>query len=424
MIKAIVGANWGDEGKGKITDMCADSADIVVRFQGGANAGHTIINEHGRFALHILPSGIFHKNIINVIGNGVAFDIEALKSEMSDINNAGIEFKLAISDRAQVLLAHHKALDTYEEERLADKKFGSTKSGIAPFYSDKYAKVGIQVWELYEEDMLKEKLKNMYDKVNVQLKYLYNKPEIDYMEVFAELQKQAEFIKPFVTDTSKLLRDAIKAGKNILLEGQLGTLKDTDHGIYPYVTSSSTLAGYAAIGVGIPPYEIKDIIAITKAYSSAVGEGPFVSEILDEQEADELRTRGGDKGEFGAKTGRPRRVGYFDVVATKYGCELQGATEVCMTCLDVLGYLDEIKVCVGYEIDGKVYTDFLTTADLYRAKPVCETLPGWKCDIRGLKHYSDLPKEARAYVEYIEKKIGVKISMVSNGPERHEILFR
>lgn len=424
MIKAIVGANWGDEGKGKITDMCADSADIVVRFQGGANAGHTIINEHGRFALHILPSGIFHKNIINVIGNGVAFDIEALKSEMSDINNAGIEFKLAISDRAQVLLAHHKALDTYEEERLADKKFGSTKSGIAPFYSDKYAKVGIQVWELYEEDMLKEKLKNMYDKVNVQLKYLYNKPEIDYMEVFAELQKQAEFIKPFVTDTSKLLRDAIKAGKNILLEGQLGTLKDTDHGIYPYVTSSSTLAGYAAIGVGIPPYEIKDIIAITKAYSSAVGEGPFVSEILDEQEADELRTRGGDKGEFGAKTGRPRRVGYFDVVATKYGCELQGATEVCMTCLDVLGYLDEIKVCVGYEIDGKVYTDFLTTADLYRAKPVCETLPGWKCEIRGLKHYSDLPKEARAYVEYIEKKIGVKISMVSNGPERHEILFR
>ncbi len=424
MIKAIVGANWGDEGKGKITDMCADSADIVVRFQGGANAGHTIINEYGRFALHILPSGIFHKNITNVIGNGVAFDIDALKSEMAEINNAGIEFKLAISDRAQVLLAHHKALDTYEEERLADKKFGSTKSGIAPFYSDKYAKVGIQVWELYEEDMLKEKLKNMYDKVNIQFKYLYNKPEVDYMEVYNTLRQQADFIKPYVTDTSKLIRDAVKAGKNILLEGQLGTLKDTDHGIYPYVTSSSTLAGYAAIGAGIPPFEIKDIIAITKAYSSAVGEGPFVSEILDEEEANELRMRGGDKGEFGAKTGRPRRVGYFDVVATRYGCELQGATEVCMTCLDVLGYLDEIKICTGYELDGKVYNDFLTTADLYKAKPVCVSMPGWKCDIRGIKHYNELPKEAKAYVEFIEKQIGTKISMVSNGPERHEILFR
>lgn len=423
MVKAIVGANWGDEGKGKITDMCADSADIVVRFQGGANAGHTIINEYGRFALHILPSGIFHKNITNVIGNGVAFDIDALKSEMSEINAAGIEFKLAISDRAQVLLDHHKKLDTYEEERLADKKFGSTKSGIAPFYSDKYAKVGIQVWELYEEDMLKEKLKNMYDKVNIQFKYLYNKPEIDYMEVYNSLREQAEFIKPYVTDTSKLIRDAVKEGKNVLLEGQLGTLKDTDHGIYPYVTSSSTLAGYAAIGAGVPPYEIKDIIAITKAYSSAVGEGPFVSELFGD-EAEELRKRGGDKGEYGAKTGRPRRVGFFDAVATRYGCELQGATEVCMTCLDVLGYLDELKVCTGYELDGKIYTDFLTTANLYKAKPVYETLPGWKCDIRGIKSYDELPEQAKAYVEYVEKQLGVKISMVSNGPERHEILYR
>lgn len=423
MVKAIVGANWGDEGKGKITDMCADSADIVVRFQGGANAGHTIINEYGRFALHILPSGIFHKNIINVIGNGVAFDIDALKSEMSEINNAGIEFNLAISDRAQVLLKHHKALDTFEEERLADKQFGSTKSGIAPFYSDKYAKVGIQVWELYDEQMLKERLKTMYDKVNVQFKYLYNKPEVDYMEVFEELRKEAEFIKPYVQDTSKLIRDAIKAGKNVLLEGQLGTLKDTDHGIYPYVTSSSTLAGYAAVGAGIPPYEIKDIIAITKAYSSAVGEGPFVSELFGD-EAEELRKRGGDKGEYGAKTGRPRRVGYFDAVATRYGCELQGATEVCMTCLDVLGYMDEIKVCTAYELDGKTYTDFLTTANLYKAKPVYETLKGWKSDIRGIKTYDELPAEAKAYVEFVEKQIGVKISMVSNGPERHEILYR
>ena len=423
MVKAIVGANWGDEGKGKITDMCADKADIVVRFQGGANAGHTIINEYGRFALHILPSGIFHKNIINVIGNGVAFDINALKNEMAEISKAGIEFRLAVSDRAQILLNHHILMDTYEEERLADKKFGSTKSGIAPFYSDKYAKVGIQVWELYEKDMLKEKLKGMYDKVNIQFKYLYNKPEIDYMEVYNTLCKQAEFIRPYVTDTSKLLRKAVKEGKNILLEGQLGTLKDTDHGIYPYVTSSSTLAGYAAVGAGIPPYEIKDIIAITKAYSSAVGEGPFVSEIFGD-EADELRRRGGDKGEFGAKTGRPRRVGHFDAVATRYGCELQGATEVCMTCLDVLGYLDEIKVCTAYEVDGVKYNDFLTTANLYRAKPVYETLPGWKCDIRGIKSYDELPKEAKDYVEFVEKQLGVKISMVSNGPERHEILFR
>ncbi len=423
MVKAIVGANWGDEGKGKITDMCADKADIVVRFQGGANAGHTIINEYGRFALHILPSGIFHKNIINVIGNGVAFDINALKNEMAEISKAGIEFRLAVSDRAQILLNHHILMDTYEEERLADKKFGSTKSGIAPFYSDKYAKVGIQVWELYEKDMLKEKLKGMYDKVNIQFKYLYNKPEIDYMEVYNTLCEQAEFIRPYVTDTSKLLRQAVKEGKNILLEGQLGTLKDTDHGIYPYVTSSSTLAGYAAVGAGIPPYEIKDIIAITKAYSSAVGEGPFVSEIFGD-EADELRRRGGDKGEFGAKTGRPRRVGHFDAVATRYGCELQGATEVCMTCLDVLGYLDEIKVCTAYEVDGVKYNDFLTTANLYRAKPVYETLPGWKCDIRGIKSYDELPKEAKDYVEFVEKQLGVKISMVSNGPERHEILFR
>ncbi len=423
MVKAIVGANWGDEGKGKITDMCAENADIVVRFQGGANAGHTIINEYGRFALHLLPSGIFHKNIINVIGNGVAFDVNALKSEMAEVNAAGVEFKLAISDRAQLLLQHHILLDTYEEERLADKKFGSTKSGIAPFYSDKYAKVGIQVWQLYDEESLKEKLKGYYEKVNISMKYLYNKPEINYLEVFETLKEYAAFIKPFVTDTSKLLRDAIKDGKNILLEGQLGTLKDTDHGIYPYVTSSSTLAGYAAVGAGIPPYEIKDIIAVTKAYSSAVGEGPFVSELFGD-EAEELRKRGGDKGEYGAKTGRPRRVGYFDAVATRYGCALQGATEVCMTCLDVLSYLETLYVCTGYELDGKVYKDFLTTADLYKAKPVYTELKGWHTDIRGIDSYDKLPAEAKAYIEFVEKEIGVHISMVSNGPKREEILYR
>ena len=420
MIRAIVGANWGDEGKGKITDMCADQSDIVVRFQGGANAGHTIINEHGRFALHQLPSGVFHEHITNVIANGVALNVDSLMNEMKTIEDAGIKFNLLISERAQVLMPHHVLMDTYEEERLGDKKFGSTKSGIAPFYSDKYSKVGIQVWELYNKEMLKEKLQGLYEKINIQFKYLYNKPEIDYMEVYETLCQYAEAIKDRVADTSAFLRKAIKEGKNVLFEGQLGALKDTDHGIYPYVTSS---AGYASVGAGVPPYAIDNIVAITKAYSSAVGEGPFVSELFGE-EADELRRKGGDKGEFGATTGRPRRVGYFDAVATRYGCEVQGATEVCMTCLDVLSYMNTLHICTGYEYEGKVYTDFLTTDKLYKAKPVYETLPGWKCDIRGIKNYDELPKEAKAYVEFIEKQLGVKISMVSNGPGRHEILYR
>lgn len=423
MIRAIVGANWGDEGKGKITDMCADQSDIVVRYQGGANAGHTIINEHGRFALHQLPSGVFHEHITNVIANGVALNVASLKEEMQTIIDAGIKFNLLISDKAQVLMPHHVLMDTYEEERLGDKKFGSTKSGIAPFFADKYSKVGVQVWELYDKDFLLDKLETMYEKVNVQFKYLYNKEPIDYMNVYKTLCKYADFIKPFVADTSKFLRNAIKENKNILFEGQLGSLKDTDHGIYPYVTSSSTLAGYAAVGAGVPPYAIDNITVITKAYSSAVGAGPFVSELFGE-EADELRRRGGDKGEFGATTGRPRRVGYFDAVATRYGCEIQGATEVCMTCLDVLSYMDTLHICTGYEYDGKVYKDFLTTDKLYKAKPVYETLPGWKCDIRGIKNYDELPKEAKDYVEFIEKELGVKISMVSNGPKRHEILYR
>ena len=423
MIRAIVGANWGDEGKGKITDMCADQSDIVVRYQGGANAGHTIINEHGRFALHQLPSGVFHEHITNVIANGVALNVASLKEEMQTIIDAGIKFNLLISDKAQVLMPHHVLMDTYEEERLGDKKFGSTKSGIAPFFADKYSKVGVQVWELYDKDFLLDKLETMYEKVNVQFKYLYNKEPIDYMDVYKTLCEYADFIKPFVADTSKFLRNAIKENKNILFEGQLGSLKDTDHGIYPYVTSSSTLAGYAAVGAGVPPYAIDNITVITKAYSSAVGVGPFVSELFGE-EADELRRRGGDKGEFGATTGRPRRVGYFDAVATRYGCEIQGATEVCMTCLDVLSYMDTLHICTGYEYDGKVYKDFLTTDKLYKAKPVYETLPGWKCDIRGIKNYDELPKEAKDYVEFIEKELGVKISMVSNGPKRHEILYR
>lgn len=423
MVRAIVGANWGDEGKGKITDLCAEQSDIVVRFQGGSNAGHTIINQHGKFALHQLPSGVFNPNTVNIIGNGVALNIEYLMEEIESVVSKGIKFNLLISDRAQVLLPHHVLLDVYEEERLGDRKFGSTKSGIAPFYADKFSKVGLQVWELYEQERLKDKLKHMYEKINIQFKYLYNKPEIDYIEVYEKLLKYADMIKENVTDTSTYLRNAIKENKNILLEGQLGALKDTDHGIYPYVTSSSTLAGYAAVGAGIPPHAIKEITVITKAYSSAVGEGPFVSEIFGE-EAEELRKRGGDSGEYGATTGRPRRVGYFDTVATRYGCEIQGATEVCITCLDVLSYMDTIKVCTGYELDGKVYKDFLTTEQLYKAKPVCQELKGWKTDIRGIKEYDNLPQEAKDYVEFIEKELGVKVSMVSNGPKRDEILFR
>ncbi len=423
MIRAIVGANWGDEGKGKITDLCAEQSDIVVRFQGGSNAGHTIINQYGKFALHQLPSGIFNPNTVNIIGNGVALNIEYLMEEIESVVSKGIKFNLLISDRAQVLLPHHVLLDIYEEERLGDRKFGSTKSGIAPFYADKFSKVGLQVWELYEEERLKDKLKHMYEKINIQFKHLYNKPEINYIEVYEKLLKYANMIKENVTDTSSYLRNAIKENKNILLEGQLGALKDTDHGIYPYVTSSSTLAGYAAVGAGIPPHSIKEITVITKAYSSAVGEGPFVSEIFGE-EAEELRKRGGDSGEYGATTGRPRRVGHFDAVATRYGCEIQGATEVCITCLDVLSYMDTIKVCTGYELDGKIYKDFLTTEQLYRAKPIYKELKGWKTDIRGIKEYDSLPQEAKDYVQFIEKELGVKVSMVSNGPKRDEVLFR
>ncbi len=423
MVRAIVGANWGDEGKGKITDLCAEKADIVIRFQGGSNAGHTIINEFGKFALHQLPSGIFNKNTVNIIGNGVALNVEYLMKEIESVEKEGVTFNLMISERAQVLLPHHVLLDVYEEERLGDRKFGSTKSGIAPFYADKYSKVGLQVWELYEKERLQEKLKHMYEKINIQFKYLYNKEEINYMDVYNTLLHYGELIEKHVADTSSYLRKAIKEGKEILLEGQLGALKDTDHGIYPYVTSSSTLAGYATVGAGIPPTAIKEIIVITKAYSSAVGEGPFVSELFGE-EAEELRKRGGDAGEYGATTGRARRVGYFDAVATRYGAEVQGATQICMTCLDVLSYMETINVCTGYEIDGVLHKEFLTTEALYKAKPVYETLPGWKSDVRGITDYDKLPKEAKEYVEFVEKEIGIKIAMVSNGPKRSEILYR
>ena len=425
MVRAIVGANWGDEGKGKITDMLAKESDIIIRFQGGSNAGHTIINNYGRFALHLLPSGVFYGHTTSIIGNGVALNIPFLVKELESLVSQGVPMPhILVSDRAQILMPYHVLFDTYEEERLGGKSFGSTKSGIAPFYSDKYAKIGFQVSELFEDEAaLKDKVQRVCETKNVLLEHLYHKPLLNPDEVLAELMEYKKMVEPYVCDVSAYLHDAIKEGKNILLEGQLGSLKDPDHGIYPMVTSSSTLAAYGAIGAGIPPYEIKEITTVVKAYSSAVGAGAFVSEIFGD-EADELRRRGGDKGEFGATTGRPRRVGWFDAVASRYGWRIQGATEVALTVLDVLGYLDEIPICVGYEIDGEVVKDFPVTYKLEKAKPVLKKLPGWKCDIRGIKKYEDLPAECRNYIETIEVELGVPVTMVSNGPGRDEIIMR
>ena len=424
MVKAVVGANWGDEGKGKITDMLAREADIVIRFQGGANAGHTIVNDYGKFALHTLPSGVFYGHTTSIIGNGVALNIPVLVNEIKSITDRGVPApKILVSDRAQVVMPYHILFDQYEEERLGGKSFGSTKSGIAPFYSDKYAKIGFQVCELFDEEGLREKLERVCATKNVLLEHLYHKPLLDVDELYNTMMEYKEMIAPYVCDTSRFLDEALKEGKNILLEGQLGTLKDPDHGIYPMVTSSSTLAAYGAIGAGIPPYEIKQVITVCKAYSSAVGAGAFVSEIFGE-EADELRRRGGDGGEYGATTGRPRRMGWFDCVASRYGCRLQGTTDVAFTVLDVLGYLDEIPVCVGYEVDGEVTEEFPVTWKLEKAKPVLTTLPGWKCDIRGIKKYEDLPENCRKYVEFVEKHIGYPITMISNGPGRDDIIYR
>ena len=424
MIKAVVGANWGDEGKGKITDMLAKEADIIVRFQGGANAGHTIVNDYGKFALHTLPSGVFYNHTTSVIGNGVALNVPLVFKEIQDIVSKGVPTpKILISDRAQMVMSYHILFDQYEEERLGGKSFGSTKSGIAPFYSDKFAKIGFQVSELFDEEALKEKVAGICEKKNVMLEHLYHKPLLKPEEIFEELMSYKKMLEPYVCDVSLFLWNALKEGKEILLEGQLGSLKDPDHGIYPMVTSSSTLAGYGAVGAGVPPYEIKKIITVCKAYSSAVGAGAFVSEIFGD-EADELRRRGGDGGEFGATTGRPRRMGWFDAVASKYGCRMQGTTDVAFTVLDVLGYLDEIPVCVGYEINGEVTTEFPVTHLLEKAKPVLKTLPGWKCDIRGIKTYEELPENCRKYIEFIEEQIGYPITMVSNGPGRDDIIYR
>ena len=424
MVRAIVGANWGDEGKGKITDMLAETSDIIVRFQGGSNAGHTIINNYGKFALHLLPSGVFYGHTTSIIGNGVALNIPYLVKEINSLIEKGVpKPKVLVSDRAQIIMPYHIKFDEYEEERLGKNSFGSTKSGIAPFYSDKYAKIGFQVSELFDDEILKEKIERVCIQKDVLLEHLYHKPAIDKAELLETLHEYRDMIAPYVCDTALFIQEAIKAGKTVLLEGQLGTLKDPDFGIYPMVTSSSTLASYGAIGAGIPPYEIKDIIAVVKAYSSAVGAGEFVSEIFGE-EADELRHRGGDGGEYGATTGRPRRMGWFDAVASRYGVRMQGATQVSLTVLDVLGYLGELPICVGYEIDGKVTRDFPVTAELKKAKPVYEKLPGWKCEIKGIRKYEELPENCRKYIEFIEKELGVPVTMVSNGPGREDIIYK
>ncbi|HEX2986443.1 MAG TPA: adenylosuccinate synthase [Caproiciproducens sp.] len=425
MIKAIVGANWGDEGKGKITDVEAARSDIVIRFQGGSNAGHTIINNYGKFALHQLPSGVFYSHITNVIGNGVALSVDNFIKELKSLEERGVpKPKIIVSDRAQLVMPYHIQLDTFEEARLSSRSFGSTKSGIAPFYSDKFAKIGFQISELYDDETsLKQKIEQVIAVKNALFEHLYHQPKLTVEEVYEKLMEYKKLLEPYVADTFTFLHRAVQEGKNILLEGQLGALKDPDWGIYPMVTSSSTLAAYGAIGAGLPPYEIKEIITVVKAYSSAVGAGEFVSEIFGD-EADELRRRGGDSGEYGATTGRPRRMGWLDLVASRYGCQVQGATSVAMTVLDVLGYLDEIPVCVAYELDGKRIDHFPSTIQLKRCKPIIVKMPGWKCDIRGIKKYEDLPENTRKYIEFAEKEIGVPIHMVSNGPSRDDIIYR
>ena len=425
MVKAVVGANWGDEGKGKITDTLADSADVVIRFQGGANAGHTIVNKYGKFALHTVPSGVFHQNIMNIMGSGVAFDIEKFMAELRDIMSKGVpQPQIMISDRAQVMMPYHVLFDTLEEARLAGKSFGSTKSGIAPFYSDKYAKIGWQINEFYQDDdVLMEKINRVADIKDALLVNLYHTDPIDRKGLLNWIKNVREEVKPYLGNVSEYLYHAIKEDKTILLEGQLGTMKDPDNGIYPMVTSSSPLAAFGAVSCGIPPYAIGQIVVVSKAYSSAVGAGEFVSEIFGD-EAVSLRNHGGDGGEYGATTGRPRRVGWYDCVASKYGCRVQGATDVAFTVLDDLGYLDEIPVCVAYELDGKQITEFPVTKDLKRCKPVYKTFKGWNCDIRGIRRFEDLPQEAKDYVNFIEQQIGFPITMVSNGPAREDIIYR
>lgn len=424
MVKAIVGGNWGDEGKGKMTDLLAGESDIVVRFQGGANAGHTVINPYGKFALHLLPSGVFHQGVVNILAQGVALDLSRMFAELDALREKGVpEPTLYISDRAQIVMPYHILFDKLEEKRLGNSSFGSTQSGIAPFYSDKYLKTGIQVCDLFDDAQLKKKIEKNVLVKNRLLQTIYEESALDSNTLFEELCRYRDRLRPLVLDVARFLHNSVKEGKRILLEGQLGALKDPDNGIYPFTTSSSPLAGFASVGAGIPPYEIRDIITVVKAYSSCVGAGLFTTEIFGE-EAEALRRRGGDCGEYGATTGRPRRMGWFDCVATRYGCMLQGATETALSLLDVLRYLEKIPVCIAYEIDGEVTRDFPAAPQLSKAKPVYKILDGWKCDIRGIRDFYQLPENAKTYVRLIEENIGCPVTLISNGPERNQIIRR
>lgn len=423
-VTAIVGANWGDEGKGKITDALAGTSKYVVRFQGGSNAGHTIINEYGKIALHLLPSGVCRPGTVNVIGPGVAFHAGNFFAELDNLASKGIpEPDIRLSERAQLVLPYHILFDELEEERLGSRQFGSTKRGIAPFYADKYLKLGVQVADLYDASRLLERLKTALESKNVLLPHLYGKPELSAEALAEQLLRDADRLKPYVCNTTELLQKAWKQGESILVEGQLGALRDPDHGIYPYSTSSSTLAGFATVGAGLPPYAIDRVVAVTKAYSSCVGTGPFVTE-LHGSEAEELRKRGGDAGEYGVVTKRPRRVGTFDAVATRYGCMVQGATEVALTNLDVLGYLDEISFCTAYTTDAGETTEFPVNSRLETAQPVLEKMPGWRTDISGVRSFGELPAEAQAYVLRIEQLIGVPVKQISVGPHREQMFAR
>ena len=419
---AIVGANWGDEGKGKITDVLSAQSDVVVRFQGGRNAGHTIINDYGKFVLHLLPSGVFYPHTTNVLGPAVALDVDAVFSELEELERRDVpQPVLSISNRAQVVLPYHILLDEYEEERLADHQFGSTKMGIAPFYADKYLKVGVQVSDLFDRNRLRARLTQSLAAKNVLFESLYRKQPCSVERLLTDLLDQGQRIRPFLCDTTELLHSALQDGRRVLLEGQLGALRDPDHGIYPYPTSSHPLAGFASVGAGLPPYTITDVVAVAKAYSSCVGAGPFVTELAGEA-AEQLRSRGGAAGEYGATTGRPRRVGWFDAVATRYGCRVQGATEIALTGLDVLGYLEEIPVCVAYDIQGERSDTFPVPATLDLARPVYETLPGWRADIGKMRLFDELPEEAKGYVRRVEQLVNVAVSMISVGPERDAII--
>ncbi len=421
---AVVGANWGDEGKGKITDCLAHEADFVVRYQGGNNAGHTIINEFGKFALHLLPSGVFSPRVVNVLGPGVAVNVPAFLSEVEKLVAQGVPRPdIRISERAQALLPHHILFDALEEERLGKESFGSTRSGIAPFYADKYLKIGLQVNELFDETLMRARLAKAITQKNVLLQHLYGRPPLSVDEIVAQVAALRDRLAPYVADTTTLLLDAVEAGKTVLVEGQLGTLRDPDHGIYPYPTSSSPLAGFASVGAGVPPWSIGRIIAVTKAYSSCVGAGPFVTELAG-KEAEELRKRGGSAGEYGATTGRPRRVGWFDCVATSYGCRVQGATEAAITNLDVLAYKETIPVCTAYSIGGAATTTFPVSRLLDKAQPVYAELPGWKTEITAARRFEDLPAAARDYVLFIEKHIRTRITWISVGPHREQIIKR